>query len=257
MALEHAAGPRPHRSYRRVRSVDRKGLVATLAVIAILETVIVSQISWLERLFTNIAFHLTPPVDGTLRIASDTYLGARVTWIDFSLPPMEYTAVWLWFVGALVAARVLFVTKRISPPIRLLGSFFAAMVSASALYMLFFGHLGYESEAFSLLYMRTSAIVWLLVPIVVGALSATVPFSSLERFGLALFCWCSVFILSAVRYAMFVWVLKTFGSLFMPTLYLLLGPVLDFIYLMSIFSLFLTPLGRRLDSGRAEVWAWL
>jgi hypothetical protein len=257
MTLEQVAGPRPHRSYRRVRSVDRRGLLATLAIIAALETVIVSQLSWLERLFTSVGFHLTPPVSGPLRIVSDTYLGARVTWIDFSLPPMEYSAVWLWFVGALAAARILFVTQRISPPIRLLGSFFAAMVSASALYMLFFGHLGYESEAFSLLYMRTSAIVWLLVPLVVGALSATVPFSSLERFGLALFCWCSVFLLSAVRYAMFVWVLKTFGSLFMPTLYLLLGPVLDFIYLMSIFSLFLTPLGRRLDSGKAEAWAWL
>ena len=240
-----------------MKALNHKSLVATLALVGALEAVIVSQLSTLGQFFTSVGFHMTPPASGALDIAHDTFLGARVSWIDFSLAPMDYRAVWLWFVGALVAARILFVTRRISPPLRLFGSFVAAMVSASSLYMLFYGHLGYEGEAFSVLYMRTTAIVWLLVPVVVGVLSATVPFSSLERLGLTLLCWLSIFILSAVRYAMFVWVLKTFGSVLMPTLYLLFGPVLDFVYLMSIFSLFLTPLGRRLDSGRAEAWAWL
>jgi hypothetical protein len=257
MKLASVGGPRPHRAYRRVKSIDRRSLLATAGLVATVEIAILSQLSWLERFFSEVALHLTPSVDGGIALAEGVYLGARVSWIEFSLPPMDYMTVWVWFVASLVVARALFVMRRISPPLRLLGSFIASMVSASALYMLFFGHLGYESEAFSILYMRTSVIVWLLIPLAVGALSMTVPFSSLERLGLTVLCSCAVFILSAIRYSMFIWVLKSFGSLFMPTLYLVLGPVLDFVYLMSMFSLFLTPLGRRLDSGRSEAWAWL
>ncbi|MGH2778792.1 MAG: hypothetical protein ACRDJB_09090, partial [Actinomycetota bacterium] len=91
----------------------------------------------------------------------------------------------------------------------------------------------------------------------VGLLGLTMPFRSWERLGLVVLCWTSIFALSAVRYALFVWALTQFGSVLMPSLYLFLGPVLDFVYLMSIFSLFLVPLGRRLDRGERNSWAWL
>jgi hypothetical protein len=205
----------------------------------------------------RLSLQLVPDLGGSLPVNHGSYLMGSISWLEFHLGPMTYQAAWLWFAVFLVAARVFFVTSKISPPLRLMCSFVGVTISLSALYMLFFGHLGFEGEAFSILYVRTSVIVWLLSPIMVGLLGLTMPFTSWERLALVSLCWTSIFVLSAVRYALFVWALTQFGSVLMPSLYLFLGPVLDFVYLMSIFSLFLVPLGRRLDRGERSSWAWL
>ena len=246
-----------HRSYRRLQRVDLKSLWVTLALIAAMEGVLVTNLGHLSDFFVLLSLQLVPDLGGSLPVNQGSYLMGSISWLEFHLEPMTYQAAWLWFAVSLVAARVFFATSKITPPLRLMCSFVGATISLSALYMLFFGHLGFEGDAFSNLYVRTSVIVWLLSPIMVGLLGLTMPFTSWERLALVSLCWTSIFVLSAVRYALFVWALTQFGSVLMPSLYLFLGPVLDFVYLMSIFSLFLVPLGRRLDRGGRSSWAWL
>ncbi|MDQ4057643.1 MAG: hypothetical protein M3124_00800 [Actinomycetota bacterium] len=246
-----------HRSYRRLQTVDLTSLWVTIALLAVTEAVLVANLSELSDFFVRITSQLIPDIGRPLPINQGSYLLGDISWLEFHIEPMTYQEAWLWFAVSLVAARVLFVAGKISPPLRLMGSFICAAISLSALYLLYFGHLGFEGEAFSILYVRTSVIVRLLSPIMVGLLGLTMPFTSLERLGLVVLCWASIFALSAVRYALFIWALTQFGSVLMPSLYLFLGPVLDFVYLMSMFSLFLVPLGRRLDRGERSSWAWL
>ncbi|MGH2779013.1 MAG: hypothetical protein ACRDJB_10235, partial [Actinomycetota bacterium] len=161
----------------------------TIGLIAVAETVLVANLSEVSDLFVRLTLLLVPDMGGSLPVNQGSYLLGDISWLDFHLEPMTYQAAWLWFAVSLVAARVLFVTGKISPPLRLMGSFICAAISLSALYMLFFGHLGFEGEAFSILYVRTSVIVRLLSPIMVGLLGLTMPFRSLERLGLVVLCW--------------------------------------------------------------------
>jgi hypothetical protein len=248
----------PHRSYRRLTALNWRSAGLTAALLMAIEVVLATRLDDLSRLFSDIALSLTSGAGTDLSLSSQSYLGSTIHPITFSLQPMDYTAVWTWFVCSLVGSWLLFRVRALNPPLRLIGCFGLAVVAASALYLLFFGHLGYEGEAFSILYVRTNALVWLLAPMVMGALSLTLPFTSIERLGFVSLCVACLFALSSVRYAVFIWVLSEFGALFMPALYLFLGPLLDFVYLMSIFALFLAPLGRRLDrAGRKAVWTWL
>ena len=44
----------------------------------------------------------------------------------------------------------------------------------------------------------------------------------------------------------------------MATLYLVFGPLLDFVYVMGVFALTLFIATRRLENGRGEqVWRWM
>ena len=248
----------PHRSYRRLTALNWRSAGVTAVLLVAMEVLLAARLDDLSKLFSDIALSLTSGTGTELAVSSQSYLGSTIYPITFSLEPMDYTVVWPWFVGSLVGSWLLFRVRKLHPPLRLIGSFGLAVVAASALYLLFFGHLGYEGEAFSILYVRTNALVWLLAPFVMGTLSLTLPFTSVERLGFVSLCVACLLVLSSVRYAVFIWVLSEFGALFMPALYLFLGPLLDFVYLMSVFALFLAPLGRRLDrAGRGAVWAWL
>jgi hypothetical protein len=248
----------PHRSYRRLAALNWRSAGLTAALLVAIEVLLAARLDDLSRLFSDIALSLTSEAGTDLSLSSQSYLGSTIHPVTFSLQPMDYTVVWAWFVGSLVGSWLLFHVRSLNPPLRLIGCFGLAVVAASALYLLFFGHLGYEGEAFSILYVRTNALVWLLAPMVMGTLSLTLPFTSIERLGFVSLCVACLFALSSMRYAVFIWVLSEFGALFMPALYLFLGPLLDFVYLMSVFSLFLAPLGRRLDrAGSRAVWTWL
>jgi hypothetical protein len=148
-----------------------------------MEALLAARLDDLSRLFSDIALSLTSGAGTNLSVTSQSYLGSTIYPITFSLEPMDYKVVWPWFVGSLVGSWLLFRVRRLHPPLRLIGSFGLAVVAASALYLLFFGHLGYEGEAFSILYVRTNALVWLLAPLVMGTLSLALPFTSVERLG--------------------------------------------------------------------------
>jgi hypothetical protein len=248
----------PHRSYRRLAEFDRRGAAATVSFLVALGALAYSQLGRLASGMSEAALWLSEGATSGLRLVDQTYLGTEIKTVAFSLEPMDYRAVWAWLAAGLVAVYVFMAVKEKSPAVFLSLSFVLFVIVLSALYLLFFGHLGYEGEAFSLLYVRTSLIVWLLLPLVVGGLSLTLPLTQTERVGYIFVCFASLVIVSTLRYALFILVLTRFGSLLMPSLFLFLGPLLDFVYLMSIFSLLSSVLARRLE-GEAwpGVWSWL
>jgi len=83
------------------------------------------------------------------------------------------------------------------------------------------------------------------MPAFMGVLSLTLPFSPLEQAGLVLLSLAYDILFSAVRYALFVWLLVHLGAVVMANLYLFLGPLLDIIYLVGIFAMFVIRLRRR------------
>jgi len=122
---------------------------------------------------------------------------------------------------------------------------------ASAVYLTFAGRLGYDAAEFSNLYLRTVVVVWLITPLFIAGLSLMLPFSALERAALMVLTLAYDVVFCAVRYALFAWLLTEVGAVVMANLYLFLGPLLDFVYLVGIFALFLPRLGRRLGREMA------
>ena len=59
-----------------------------------------------------------------------------------------------------------------------------------------------------------------------------------------------------MRYAVFLWMLDRFSVLYMAVMFFALGPFADFVYVVSIYSLYLNRLALRLKRS-PETWQWL
>lgn len=249
------ASLRPHRAYRRLPVFRPVDVAVSLLLVGALEGALVLYLEPLVRVFGLVTFRLVRFAGTAASLGSDRFLGVELFPLVFgSIPPLDYQTLVLWFAGGATALVTVWRTTRIPGPLRLLLAYNLALLTASALYLLFAGHLGYDAEEFSRLYLRTIVVVWLVAPVFLAGLSLALPFSPAERVGLALLTLGYDILFCAVRYALFVWLLTGLGAVVMANLYLFLGPLLDVIYFVGIFAMFVLRLGRRLG-GRVEYTA--
>src|SRR5215510_8925514 len=229
----------PHRAYRRI-SVFRPGSVAlSLLLVLGVEAALIRYLAEVARLFGQATFELARFTRTPVWLSTDHFLGVPLFPLVFgTIPPLNYRVVLLWLAGSVAAMIVVASLRRMAAPLRYLIIYNLVLVAGSAFYLLFTGHIGYDAEEFSRLYLRTVVTIWLVTPLFMGLLSLTLPFSPLERVGLVGLTLVYDMIFSAVRYAVFVWLLKNLGTVVMANLYLFLGPLLDVIYFVGIFGVF-------------------
>lgn len=245
----------PHRAYRRPVPVDRTTLVASLVLIGAVEALIVAFRGDLADLFTRSAAALLP---GGERATGRPFMGIRIHPLGIDVQPLDYRALLVWFVAAIAGIVLLARMRRIGAPARYMGVYNLLLIAASAAYILFAGRLGYGGESFSDLYLRTAVVIWIVIPVFVGAVTLTLPFTVAERAAVLAATLAYNVVFSAVRYALFAWLLSWTGAVVMAGLYLFFGPLLDFVYVVGVFSVFLVPLSKRLGrEGPQDVWTWL
>jgi hypothetical protein len=241
---------RPHRAYHRLPVFRPLDVLGSLLIVGALEAALILYLPSVVRLFGLLSFTLVRFAGATASLGSDRFLGVDLFPIVFgSIPPLTYQALLLWLGGTAAALLLVWRSRRIAVPFRLLLAYNLALMTASAFYLLFAGHLGYDAEEFSRLYLRTVVVVWLVAPVFLAGLSLTLPFSIAERAALVLVTLGYDILFCATRYALFVWLLTGLGAVVMANLYLFLGPLLDVIYFVGIFAAFVLRLRRRLGRG--------
>jgi hypothetical protein len=246
-----------HRSYRRLRRVTPGTIVQTLALLLVLEGALLFRADWISALVGRAALALVPPLHTPVALVSNSYFGVRVQVLSFVLPASTYWVQLLWLAGGALVLGAAVAVKKIPIPVRVFAGFAAVLVCVSAYYILVFGHIGFDGYDVSRLYIRTAMVVWLLLPILLTASSVALPFTKLERVALLVGCVGVDIAFSLVRYAFFVWFIGSVGPIPMPMLYLLLGPALDFLYVIGIASVALVRLSYRLDHAEGpETWTW-
>jgi hypothetical protein len=229
-------------------------MVVSVLLVAAIEGALVLTLGPLLRVFGEGSLRIARMTGMAAWLGRDRFLGVDLFPLLFTeIPPVAPPAALLWLAGSIGALAVVCRAGWIALPVRCLLAFNLAVLSASALYLAFFGRLGYDAAEFSQLYLRTIVVVWLVTPLFLVGLSLTLPFSALERTALMVLTLGYDIVFSTIRYAVFAWLLTAVGAPVMANLYLFLGPLLDFVYLVGIFALFLPRLGRRL--GRAGAFA--
>jgi hypothetical protein len=239
----------PHRAYRRLPVLRPASIALSLFLVAGLEALLVVYLAPVVRVFGLTTFELVRYVGTPAAMGRDEFLGVPLFPLVFgTIPPLGYGAVLLWLAGSLAAVVGLGRLRRVVvAPLRYLLVYNLLLLAASAFYLLFAGHLGYDAEEFSRLYLRSVVTIWLVTPVFMGLLSLTLPFSPLERVGLVGLTVVYDMIFSAVRYAVFVWLLRNLGAVVMANLYLFLGPLLDVIYFVGIFGVFVLSVAHRME----------
>ena len=236
----------PHRAYRRLPPLTLASISFSVALVVLVEVALVWYLPQVVQAFVLTAAELVRLSRTAVGLGTDELLGIPLSPLTFeSIRPLSYQALLLWL-GGCVAAIVLLTRRRwLLMPVRYLIVYNLLLIAGSAYYLLFFGQPGYDADDFSRLYLRTVVTIWLVTPAFMGVMSLTLPFSALEQVGLVVISLVYDMVFSAVRYALFVWLLVHLGAVVMANLYLFLGPLLDVIYLVGIFAVFVLRLTRR------------
>jgi len=113
----------------------------------------------------------------------------------------------------------------------------------------------YDIEDFSEFYIKTEVSIWLVVPILMGTTLLFIPSNIIARFSIVALTLLYSVVFGALRYAVFLYILKKFSYIFMPLLFFAFGPLMDFTYMVGIYSLYCSTIARK-RNNRAEVGPW-
>ncbi len=248
-----------HRAYKKLARVQRGPAVLLFLLIAVLNFLF----AWfhqplLGRFVAGVA-RLLDWVGIPTTITTWTFLP---TWVT-RMPVLDAAGVFPSQRFALTAFVISVLLVAIMPRIRLLPKairvyvvFLALLNVASSGFFILAPHLfPYDVLDFSLLYMGTQYGIWLLLPVVMGVALAPVPSPTLEKFLVIVLTVCYAILFGAVRYATFLYLLNSITVLHMAAMFFALGPLIDFVYMVAIYAVYVNVVALRLRR-KPEIWQW-
>jgi hypothetical protein len=131
------------------------------------------------------------------------------------------------------------------------------LIAASAVFFLLVPHrFPYDISDFSMLYMGTQLGMWLLMPLVLAIVLAPLPAYLLEKLLIIFLTVTYSVIFGAIRFAALLYLLNKVTVLYMAAMFFALGPLIDFFYVVAIYSVYVNILSLRLQKAQ-EIWRWL
>jgi hypothetical protein len=98
--------------------------------------------------------------------------------------------------------------------------------------------------------------MWFFVPVIMELAILPIP-SSIFSKGIIIFLTVLYSILfGIVRYIVFLFVIAKFSYIFMPVLYFSFGPLVDFVYIVGIYSLYVSKVAERITKD-FRIWKWV
>lgn len=152
---------------------------------------------------------------------------------------------------------IFFIPKtKISGPIAAWAIFISAInLISSVFFMLALSTFPYDIEKFSELYVKTEVAIWLFIPIVMGVILLPLPSNILSRFSVTVLTLLYSMAFGILRFAVFLYTIKKFSYIFMPLLYFAFGPLMDFTYIVGIYSLYLSIIAKK-NNNRSKIGRW-
>ncbi|MGE5343943.1 MAG: hypothetical protein ACM3SY_20925 [Candidatus Omnitrophota bacterium] len=251
---------RYHRSYRKLKpkSLTYIGLIL-VPMIAGIDALIILVIKPTTRIICEITQQVLSTVISLplIRIVPRTYLYNEIFIINF---PGRYPSTAVSILTAIGSLTVLFLilarNKPIDPKYVWLTFIFFIML-VSALYFTFFsGYFPYNLEIFSELYIKTEIAIWVIIPIVLSLALLPFPIPEYKKVAAILLTLGYSVVFCLVRYMVFLYVLRQFSYLYMALMFFILGPFLDFIYIVGSYSLCIATASLK-SSKDMELWNWL
>lgn len=128
----------------------------------------------------------------------------------------------------------------------------------SSVYMYFLADkFPYTLSDYSELYMKQQIGIWLSIFTIITLLSGVINYTGFSKFVFVLTATIYSFVFGIIRYAVFLGVMHNFSVIYMTTFFFSLGPFIDFLYLVWMYSLFMRFITARFSDGRGVVkWYW-
>ncbi|MDY0110159.1 MAG: hypothetical protein RBT60_09510 [Candidatus Krumholzibacteria bacterium] len=248
-----------HRAYRRMSRLSRGHVALMVLFVLVLEILLVLFYRPLIDRYIGAVGRLAAACGVPTSVLHYPFLPVLVE--DFPILesgfvfPDTRLALMNFLVGVLVILIVPHV-RRLWKPLRIYVVYLALLNSASAAFFLLWpGRFPYNMAEFSQLYMGTQLGIWFMIPLVMGLVLLPVPSSVGEKLLVMLATGAWALLFGVLRYASFLYIFDTGSVIYMAAMFFALGPFLDFVYMVAIYSIYLNLVALRVH-GAEDTWRW-
>lgn len=178
--------------------------------------------------------------------------------IFFLSVPGHFPTFMLSLINAVISLLLLIFLPRVerAKPLMIFLIVVAFIHLLSSLYFLIFPSLfPYEASDYSNLYMLQEVAIWFFIPIIMGLAILPLPSSLVSKIFVMVGTYIYSVIFGLIRYCVFLFILAKISMLYMALLFFILGPLIDFIYIVGIYSLYTNRLANKLK-GDFAIWKW-
>lgn len=249
-----------HRSYRKLQPRSLSYILASIFVLVIVvDWIIINAFADITRVICRISSHFLssciPP-----QLIQTVYKPFIHDSVSILTIPGRYPSQVLSVIVAIISATVIFLAyskkKAIEPKmVWLIFIFFITLIS-SLFFIFFTGYFPYDVEFFSEMYIKTEVGIWLTIPLILTIALLPFPLEWFKKLTVILLTLAYSFVFACVRYIVFLYLLRTTSYLFMALMFFMLGPFLDFLYIVSSYSLCITKLAVKTKKD-ITLWNWL
>ena len=246
-----------HRSYRKI-SGSAGFVLATLVVVNLVFVLAVFQASPLitghmSRVAQDVLSSRLP--SSTVTVVEKPFLLTTLSIV--SLPgayPSKVCTIIHLIVSSALILFLLRTKKRKNVAVYFL--FLAAISLVSAVFFMVTPEaFPYTATEFSELYIKSQVSIWLFIPFVLGMALAPLPAPMLPKLLVMIFALGYSVVLGTLRYVTFLYIVSNFSAIYMALLYFAFGPLIDFVYIVGIYSFYISRLATKLE-GSTSVWKW-
>jgi hypothetical protein len=247
-----------HRSYRKVSGSVGMFALELLLFALPLSILVAFYFPELTRTVSHIAQTILVPFfpRDVLTIVNVPYMNMQAFFVD--LPSVHPSRV-VSAVSSLVSLVLLVLMPRIKYA-KHVFIFLVVVVFINAVSSLFFTFLPhqfpYQAVDYSELYIKQQIGIWFFVPIILGFAILPLPSTILSKIVTLGSAFCYSVIFGTVRYVVFLYILTKTTLLSMAILFFVLGPLVDFVYIVGIYSVHVARLANKMKGDFAS-WKWL
>ena len=247
-----------HRAYRKITGSGRRFLIELFCLGAILLLLFLFVYPEITKVMSLFAHYILSSyfIPDTVQVFDQSFLLAKIYFVSI---PGKYPSTTVSIVNLLLSLSLIILlpqAKR-NKNIAIFFTFMAIINLASAIFFTISpSEFPYTVTQFSELYVKTQISMWFFLLFILGMAILLLPSSVFPKLVLILLTLLYSIIFGSLRYILFLFVVTKFSIIYMPLLFFSFGPLIDFVYIVGIYSYYNSRLARNLQGNRM-VWKWL
>lgn len=114
----------------------------------------------------------------------------------------------------------------------------------------------YTAAEFSELYIKSEISMFLFIPFILAMAFLPLPASIFPKIVITIITLFYSIVFGTLRYVIFLYIIAKYSFIYMALLFFAFGPLIDFVYVVGIYSLYTSNLAQKLK-GSKSIWKWL
>ncbi len=246
-----------HRAYRIISLTDSYIILKFLLLTIPLIIAVFFLFPKLTLLMNNFArYFLTSSFPyGSVELFVKPYMKGEIHLLHF---PVKYASPFFSFLVFLFSLLSIYFLSwlKIPKPLMLwIMSISVINLLSAVFFILAPSAFPYNIKMFSELYVTTEINIWMLIPLVTGMVLLPLPAGSFSKFMISVTTLLYSVVFGIIRYTLFLIILEKFSLLFMTVLFFVFGPLMDFFYIVGIYSLYVSRLSKKIGKD-VTAWSW-